>query len=629
MKLQLTNKFLHRVRIHGGEFDSSARAMNRAGLGNQFQADLRKFRGSTIERKQMSTKTTFKRVALVAVAALGLGVLASAPSNAAPTIAYTTIGDSAAGQALVGGQAVLTITPDTATVSRVAVTGVGSVVTTTETGGVTKVGTSLVSWSDSVTTVAGTQAVTLTSDVAGVTTITVTPLGADGSPGTAVTKSVTWTSALAKNSVAKSLAYVQKYDAAITASTIEKADSSTANLTYTATIATTSPKATVWVKQFSSSDTTTVSTVAAGKGANITVSISGAGSVGLANNQATGSSVSFLGTSSTLDAANLVYVYSDGRSGPATITITSGTETFTKTVTFTGSTKSYALDSTNGLSKKFLGVAETATLTVNGIDSLGKSTGVAAGLTITSETTTVATVQEIGSGVYTLTGVGEGKARIKFVDAAAANTPLYVNITVTKKTAASAVLAFDAASYEAGAKVTWTVTAKDSAGNPIADGPRAIYSAVTTNLSVAVGTLPGTTLDFVDGVATDYFFAPAATGSLVITTSAGLAMDSAIAAQAAATAAGTTYTAAKTDTSVTIANPAGDAAIDAATEATDAANAATDAALAAADAADAATAAAEDASAAVAKLAKSVNTQLKALKKQITALTALVNRLLR
>ena len=27
-------KFLRRVRIHGGEFDSSARAMNRAELGN-------------------------------------------------------------------------------------------------------------------------------------------------------------------------------------------------------------------------------------------------------------------------------------------------------------------------------------------------------------------------------------------------------------------------------------------------------------------------------------------------------------------------------------------------------------------------------------------------------------------
>jgi hypothetical protein len=77
---QLTIKFLHRVRIHGGEFDSSARAMNRAEQGDLFQADLRKFRGSTFERKQMST--SIKRIALVAVAALGLGVVSVAPSSA-------------------------------------------------------------------------------------------------------------------------------------------------------------------------------------------------------------------------------------------------------------------------------------------------------------------------------------------------------------------------------------------------------------------------------------------------------------------------------------------------------------------------------------------------------------------
>ena len=36
------------------------------------QAEPWTVRGSTIERKQMSTKTTFKRIALVAVASLGL-----------------------------------------------------------------------------------------------------------------------------------------------------------------------------------------------------------------------------------------------------------------------------------------------------------------------------------------------------------------------------------------------------------------------------------------------------------------------------------------------------------------------------------------------------------------------------
>jgi hypothetical protein len=52
------------------------------------RARSRKFLNLTNERKNMSTKTNFKRVALVAVASLGLGVLTSvAPANAADWIA--------------------------------------------------------------------------------------------------------------------------------------------------------------------------------------------------------------------------------------------------------------------------------------------------------------------------------------------------------------------------------------------------------------------------------------------------------------------------------------------------------------------------------------------------------------
>jgi hypothetical protein len=54
------------------------------------QADPGIVSGSTIERKKMSTKTIYKRIALVAVTALGAGVLSVAPANAADvTIAYT------------------------------------------------------------------------------------------------------------------------------------------------------------------------------------------------------------------------------------------------------------------------------------------------------------------------------------------------------------------------------------------------------------------------------------------------------------------------------------------------------------------------------------------------------------
>jgi hypothetical protein len=64
------------IRILRGDRDASARATH-------LEAATRKFLVTTNERKYMSTKTNFKRIALVAVAALGMGLLSSAPSQAA------------------------------------------------------------------------------------------------------------------------------------------------------------------------------------------------------------------------------------------------------------------------------------------------------------------------------------------------------------------------------------------------------------------------------------------------------------------------------------------------------------------------------------------------------------------
>ena len=60
------------------------------------RARFRKFLNLTNERKNMSTKTNFKRVALVAVASLGLGVLTSvAPAFAAPSLTVSANGGTA------------------------------------------------------------------------------------------------------------------------------------------------------------------------------------------------------------------------------------------------------------------------------------------------------------------------------------------------------------------------------------------------------------------------------------------------------------------------------------------------------------------------------------------------------
>jgi hypothetical protein len=57
------------------------------------QADPKKAFGSTNERKQMSTKTTLKRIALAAVSALGFGLMSvvSAPVANAAAVAPTTL----------------------------------------------------------------------------------------------------------------------------------------------------------------------------------------------------------------------------------------------------------------------------------------------------------------------------------------------------------------------------------------------------------------------------------------------------------------------------------------------------------------------------------------------------------
>ena len=87
-------KFLRRVRIHGGECGAVARALHHKVKGSSlYQAGSGKALGSTfIERKQMSTKTTLKRIALVAVSALGFGLLSVVPAKAAITFTSITVG---------------------------------------------------------------------------------------------------------------------------------------------------------------------------------------------------------------------------------------------------------------------------------------------------------------------------------------------------------------------------------------------------------------------------------------------------------------------------------------------------------------------------------------------------------
>ena len=76
-------KFPRRVRIHGGGCGAVARALHHKAETISLPAVDENVSSTTNERKSMSTKTTLKRIALAAVAALGIGVLtAVAPASA-------------------------------------------------------------------------------------------------------------------------------------------------------------------------------------------------------------------------------------------------------------------------------------------------------------------------------------------------------------------------------------------------------------------------------------------------------------------------------------------------------------------------------------------------------------------
>ena len=74
--------FLRRVRIHGGESGAVARALHHKARINSMPAVKKNVFFTTHERKQMSNKTSFKRIALAVVVALGFGVLSTGPTQA-------------------------------------------------------------------------------------------------------------------------------------------------------------------------------------------------------------------------------------------------------------------------------------------------------------------------------------------------------------------------------------------------------------------------------------------------------------------------------------------------------------------------------------------------------------------
>jgi len=102
-------RFLRRVRKHDEECGAVARALHHEAREFLLPAVREKVFFTTNERKSMNKKTSFKRIALAVVAALGFGVLSTGPTQAVP-FSHTLTIDSATDSALRGETAIAVLT---------------------------------------------------------------------------------------------------------------------------------------------------------------------------------------------------------------------------------------------------------------------------------------------------------------------------------------------------------------------------------------------------------------------------------------------------------------------------------------------------------------------------------------
>ena len=615
----------------------------------------------------MSTKTTFKRIALVAVAALGFGMLSVVPSNSV-VVAHTMSIDSATDTVAVGETATALISQSFIAVAAFDSVTVQAAITSTN-GATASVklftydsSTANIEYvvpggtQGSTTLYAGSRAANnavnhrITAQlynptVAGTYTVTIyaTPSAAGAAASGTYTTILTWTvTVTAPDTVATTgtsiLRVTGSGDTSPWGGTAATSDSTVVGSRALGT----APRATIWTTQTNAAGTANES---------LTAVISGPGYITTSAAGAQGSVNPGAGFAITVKNGNPIYVWANGTAGEATITVKtiSGVTLGTESVKFYGSVTTLSVTSIAG-TEKLIGLAgvsstvsntQTSAFAVTATDALGTGVPLTALDCASSNGSVVASC----SAAISVPGQHRGAFLISYTTASTSTSGQAATLTVsttdplstttpaatlsvtkgvtTGGTIATEVISLHAtdltakSTFSPGEAMVVAVTAKDASGNPVVDG--LAVPTLTANKQLG-GTLTFGT--YLGGIATtrtlslgvvlraDNVYAPAAPGEFTITGTSGNATASRI-----------TVTGTVGDDAATA---AATAASDAAAEATDAANAATDAANAAAEAADAATAAAQDAADAVAALATQVSEMVDALKKQITALTNLV-----
>jgi hypothetical protein len=637
---------------------------------------------TTNERKSMSTKTNFKRLALGVIAALGFGMLSVAPSQAAISgtvtvtttngVAETDLSDSSTAYATLAIKMTADAATDSVTVksyvstkptAAAAPTTLTHIVVDTATstieagfrsnitGGVSTTNLALkhrLDAEDSTTVLIHPSGTTL-GTVAGkigiyfegttglvVGTYTITSVVTPFSAGVAGTTQVVTNDIVVTAGEDESLVASQVY------STLGAISTSTALATVSATNA---AKATLLVTLKNASDLTAARE-------SVTATITGPGNIGIAGGSV-GKSVVLPYT-----GAMTLSIYSDGTAGTSTITVKSTSVTFsTRTITFYSAAAASLTASANG---PVIGVGSNeSTILVVAKDSAGNdwagtvrlyATSAASALIAGSETpgtsSTCTWTASLALHVCSVTGKLPGTASFKAIDAAtvalATATSNEVSTRVSIGTATTAKLSFDKATYAPGEKAQVRVQVLDE--NGLAMPAKSISAGFTAAIAstkpfgagsatfqdtITVANATSASSETNAGHMTYVVYMPTTSGAVTVSATGGTGL--AIAGRVATSA---TATVVNNDPAVAAATAASEAATDAAAEAIDAANAATDAANLAAEAADAATVAAEEArdaadaaTAAVEALATEVATLMAALKAQITTLANTVAKI--
>jgi len=597
----------------------------------------------------MSTKTTFKRVALVAVAALGFGVLTSvAPASAAPNATPWTVtaaqSNSGGGTAtttatqIVGANnfVELTANDDYLTANAVTVLVVsGSTVTYTATGQ-GSVAASVNSAANEVTYATD----LIKSNKVRISAATVGTITAkyyvrtvlNGVPSDVLNQTITITVSAVKT-------WSDRYSTATAAGSGAAGVAGTGETILAPKGALNAAALNVGTVTMSFKDSSNVNlAVPTGEFPSVRATITGPGNIGFNGEAATGRDVTLV----TKAQAPVLNIFNDGTGGTSTITIyVGGTQWVTKSVKFYGTvttltpTQGLFVASTAG-GQWGCGVATASC--ANGATAIDKipaaviaatdANGISVPFLTISGSSTDTTVfsSSIVQAETVATGTGSYNVAVTALPAGTSGKTAaitfrtllsdgvtYVSaapLTYAIGGAAASVTLDVASTSKAGEKGTVTLSKKDSSGNKAYDAAHSVVfksnTSITSSIFDASSNTQSTgssTQTVINGTKTWDFFNPLVDADVKF----DITVDSLLSASASF---GVTTTS--------------QAALDAAAEATDAANAATDAANAAAEAADAATAAAQDAADAVAALSTQVADMIAALKKQITALTNLV-----